>query len=60
MCLGVRDPINNLLEVGSTVQHIKKEGDKLTFTAVKSADEWFKTPVEKVLCFGCKRLLIEV
>jgi len=61
LCLGIRDPINNLLEVGSTVNHIKHlEGGKIEVTSVKSEKEWFITQTEQVLCFGCKRLLIEV
>jgi ribosomal protein S27E len=59
--LGVRDPINNLLEVSSTVQSIKKDSEgNIQINAVKSENEWFSSQTEQVLCFGCKRLLIEV
>jgi translation elongation factor EF-1beta len=61
LCLGIRDPINNLLEVGSTVQHIKHLGDgKVEVKAVKSEKEWFSSKTEQVICFGCKRLLMEI
>jgi translation elongation factor EF-1beta len=61
LCLGIRDPINNLLEVGSTVQHIKHLGDgKVEVKAVQSEKEWFSSKTEQVICFGCKRLLMEI
>ena len=37
ICMGVRDQINNLLEVGSTISAITPEG----VLAVGSSDEWF-------------------
>jgi len=69
LCLGLRDTINNLLEVGSTIKHIEKVSseeeskenvvDNVKFEAVKSSDEWFVSDLEKAFCFGCKRLTIE-
>jgi len=72
LCLGVRDNINNLLEVGSTIKNIEinkeaavnDEGsivksvinDKVI--SVESSNEWFQTQMEQTLCFGCKRLVI--
>jgi len=69
LCLGVRDSINNLLEVGSIIKSIqvsKEERDPDQFitktkdvpAAVQSAEEWFPDQLEQVLCFGCKRLAI--
>jgi hypothetical protein len=56
----VKDEIKNLLEVGSTISHIRVGSDgKLNVDLVKSSDDWFKTAFEKLLCFGCKRLFIE-
>jgi hypothetical protein len=59
LCLGVRDTINNLLEVSSTIRAIEHKGDGIKIDAVKSADEWFSSDVERVFCFGCKRMAIE-
>jgi hypothetical protein len=42
ICMGVRDKINNLLEVGSTISAITPEG----VTAVESSNEWFPTDLE--------------
>ena len=72
LCLGVRDNINNLLEVGSTIKSIliNKEAapqddgsivkselfDKAI--SVQSSNEWFQSEMEQTLCFGCKRLVI--
>lgn len=42
LCLGVRDEIKNLLEVGSTISRIAVDADgKLTVDLVKSSNEWF-------------------
>ena len=69
LCLGPRDKLNNLLEIGSTIKSIKREpGQPVVVESVQSADEWFSTgdseerdmpPIESILCFGCKRLCIE-
>ena len=60
LCLGVRDEIKNLLEVGSTISHIGVDSiGKMKVDLVKSSDEWFETVFEQRLCFGCKRLFIE-
>ena len=58
LCLGIRDPINNLLEVGSTIKRIEVTKDGNIPFAVESSDEWFKGDLERVMCFGCKRLAI--
>ena len=56
LCLGVRDQINNLLEVGSTIRKIDTNGVPIS---VQTEEEWFPTKFEQVVCFGCKRILIE-
>ena len=70
LCLGVRDQINNLLEIGSTISSI--EISEATFEvkpsfitdlhdkpiAIKSTDEWFPEKLTQVVCFGCKRMCI--
>lgn len=54
--MGMRDQVNNLLEIGSTIKHITPEGAVQT---IQSADEWLgDSPLAVPLCFGCKRLLI--
>ena len=59
LCLGVRDKITNLLEVSSTIKSIHHSGEESKVDTVQSPDEWFKTDLEQVLCFGCKRMAIE-
>ena len=57
LCFGVRDTINNLLEVGSTIKNIKVNPDREqessfitknqdTVTSVQSSNEWFKSDLE--------------
>jgi hypothetical protein len=57
LCLGVRDSINNLLEVGSTIKSIKvnpqrvEESNFITKnedmpTSVQSDREWFASDIE--------------
>ena len=58
LCLGIRDEITNLLEVGSIIKSINIEGDKNIPVALTSQEDWFDTPVEKTMCFGCKRMAI--
>ena len=70
LCLGVRDQINNLLEVGSTISKIQvsdepSKGSTSFITdssdvphAVKSTEEWFPEKLTQVMCFGCKRMCI--
>ena len=69
LCFGVRDSINNLLEVGSTIKSIKVNPEKVEQTSfitknndiptsVESEKDWFKSELEQTLCFGCKRLVI--
>ena len=55
ICLGKKDSINNLLEVGSTISKISKE----QISIVGNSDEWFPSKLERSLCFGCKRICIE-
>jgi len=71
LCLGIRDKINNLLEVGSTIKSIEVSsqtapGEKPSFItdskdkpiSVHSSQEWFPSPIQQSVCFGCKRLII--
>jgi metal-sulfur cluster biosynthetic enzyme len=71
LCLGIRDSINNLLEIGSTIKHIEVSKDaapdgKPAFMtdskdkpiSVTSSKEWFPSPLEQTVCFGCKRMII--
>ena len=63
--------MNNLLEIGSTIKSIKRDGlEKPVIETVESVDDWFRNksteedddedvPIEKVFCFGCKRMCIE-
>ena len=71
LCLGPRDKINNLLEIGSTIKAIRRPDHSSATDAaapeiesVQTADDWFRSspdevPIEKAFCFGCKRLCIE-
>lgn len=59
LCLGVRDQVNNLLEIGSTIKHIThKPGEDSEVESIASSDEWLKNEIEKSFCFGCKRMAI--
>jgi len=60
--MGLRDEVNNLLEMGSTIKsvNIDESTGHSSFTSIKSPEDWL-TGAEtqgNVLCFGCKRLLI--
>lgn len=59
LCLGVRDLTNNLLEIGSTIRHIDPQAGAVQ--AIHHPDEWLEGAAEfgKVLCFGCKRMIID-
>lgn len=57
LCLGVRDDINNVLELGSPIKHINHSTS--TVDKITSPDSWFSSDLEKTLCFGCKRLCVE-
>jgi len=59
LCLGIKDEIKNTLEIGSPITKIEYTDSGQIVTRLESTDEWFKTSIEKVLCFGCKRLMIE-
>jgi len=60
LCLGVRDKLNNLLELSSTIKSISHKDDgSFVVESVQSSDEWFGTALEKTFCFGCKRMCIE-
>ena len=56
--MGVRDEVNNLLEIGSTIKSINATTGEVH--TIKHSDEWLEGAEEhgKVLCFGCKRLII--
>ena len=58
LCMGVRDEVNNLLEIGSTIKSIDAETGEVH--TIKHSDEWLEGAHEhgRVLCFGCKRLII--
>ena len=59
LCLGLRDKVNNLLEIGSTIKHIThKPGEPSTVESIVSSDEWLMNENEKTFCFGCKRMAI--
>jgi hypothetical protein len=55
LCLGIKDEIKCLLEIGSPITAITKQGVE----RIHASDDWFKSDVEKSFCFGCKRLCIE-
>lgn len=57
LCLGVKDEIKNLLEIGSPIIKIENNGQNVV--RITSSDEWFVSSLEKQFCFGCKRLCIE-
>jgi len=59
LCFGVRDTINNLLEMGSTIKSviIKEDGTNEVQT-IKSSSEWLCSELEQAFCFGCKRMAI--
>ena len=60
LCLGVRDEVTNLLEIGSPITKIEYGANgEQKVTRLETSDDWFKTTIEKKLCFGCKRLFIE-
>jgi Cytoplasmic tRNA 2-thiolation protein 2 len=59
LCLGVRDQITNLLEMGSTIKSV----DPVTgaIISIQRPEEWLEGGGEalgRVLCFGCKRMII--
>lgn len=56
LCYGVRDKLNNLLEIGTTIRSIS---DGKVSEQVTSEEEWFQTEAERTLCFGCKRMALE-
>ena len=58
LCMGVRDEVNNLLEIGSTIKGINPVTGEVH--SIKHSDEWLEGAEEhgKVLCYGCKRLII--
>ena len=56
LCLGVRDTVTNLLEMGSTIKsNIAGEVKK-----IERSEEWLvgAEDIGRVLCFGCKRMII--
>ena len=61
LCLGVRDDIKNLLEMGSTIKNISINPDdgSSTVTCIKNSNDWLGgAEVASTLCFGCKRMII--
>ena len=57
LCLGVRDTITNMLEIGSNIQSLSEN----TVTRITSPDQWFQPEdqvMQKALCYGCKRMLL--
>jgi len=61
LCLGVKDDLKSLLEIGSPITSIERgaDGQVIKVTSVATSDELFATEFERAVCFGCKRLLIE-
>ena len=60
--MGVRDEVNNLLEMGSTIKRISLNPDG-TFAgvqAISKPEEWLEGAESfgRALCFGCKRMVI--
>ncbi|CDW91371.1 UNKNOWN [Stylonychia lemnae] len=57
LCFGIRDKINNLLEMGSTIKSIKiKEDGTNEVESIKSSSDWLSSELEQAFCFGCKRM----
>lgn len=57
LCFGVRDKINNLLEMGSIIKSIKVHPDGTNEPqAIQSSNEWLSAEIEQAFCFGCKRM----
>jgi len=60
LCFGIRDEINNLLEMGSTIKSIKiMESGENEVETIKSSSEWLGTPLAQAFCFGCKRMTVQ-
>lgn len=62
LCMGVRDEVNNLLEMGSTIKHISlnPDGSFAGVEAIKKSEDWLQGAegFGRALCFGCKRMII--
>ena len=60
LCLGVKDELKSLLEIGSPITGITRtvQGE-VAVDRVKSTKELFRSEFEQAVCFGCQRLLIE-
>jgi len=57
LCFGIRDDINNLLEMGSTIKSIKINEDGTNeVESIKSSADWLSSELEQAFCFGCKRM----
>ena len=54
--MGVRDKVNNLLEVGSVISAIEvgPDGDKPVLHTSES--DWLLADIQHAFCFGCKRM----
>ena len=61
LCLGVKDELKSLLEIGSPITGITRTSSKgeVEVERVKSTKELFRSEFERAVCFGCQRLLIE-
>ena len=59
LCFGIRDVVNNLLEIGSTIKRvIVNEDGSNEVETIKSSSEWLNCDFENAFCFGCKRMAI--
>ena len=59
LCMGVRDQITNLLEMGSTIKSV--DPDTGAVKCIERPEEWLEGGAEelgRILCFGCKRMII--
>eukprot|EP00347_Sterkiella_histriomuscorum_P003860 403362663 len=60
LCFGVRDEINNLLEMGSTIKkiHLNLQDGTCQVEAIKSPLDWLSDEMQLAFCYGCKRMAI--
>ena len=61
LCMGVRDEVTNLLEMGSTIKSVQVlEGGGFSVQRIERPEEWLEGAEEvgRALCYGCKRLVI--
>lgn len=60
MCMGVRDKVGNLLEMGSTIKRIGEGGVLDSITCPEDWLEGASPQLAQALCYGCKRIFISV